>query len=304
MDRGQVARRDDGGSRTDRSDAVERAAAVPPVPRTRRARLRADAAERRVPLLGGADRRDAAELLGRRTRRHGRRRRHDRRHLRILLDQAGLRSCGLRRMKSSPRKSPPARGGEVSMDMSAFAARLAEVGAEVEAELEELLALGPRPPRARAARASARRDAPWRAGRGQTAAALPDDRDRAGARRCRRGAAARGRGDRMRALLFAHPRRSAGDGRRRSSARPARRCIRAFDEATAILAGDALLTLAFEVMADPATHPDGATRAALCVGLARASGLGGMVGGQMLDIAAESATAAVRAPTRSSCCRR
>ena len=47
-------------------------------------------------------------------------------------------------MKSSPRKSPPARGGEVSMDMSAFAVRLAEVGAEVEAELEELLALGTR----------------------------------------------------------------------------------------------------------------------------------------------------------------
>ena len=64
----------------------------------------------------------------------------------------------------------------------------------------------------------------------------------------------------------------------------------AFDEATAILAGDALLTLAFEIMADPATHPDGETRAALCLGLARGAGLGGMVGGQMLDIAAESAT--------------
>jgi farnesyl diphosphate synthase len=66
---------------------------------------------------------------------------------------------------------------------------------------------------------------------------------------------------------------------------------KAYDEATAILAGDALLTLAFEIMADPATHPDGETRAALCLGLARGAGLGGMVGGQMLDIAAESATA-------------
>ena len=66
---------------------------------------------------------------------------------------------------------------------------------------------------------------------------------------------------------------------------------RAFDEATAILAGDALLTIAFEAMADPATHPKGDVRAALCLGLARASGLGGMAGGQMLDIAAESATA-------------
>lgn len=60
-----------------------------------------------------------------------------------------------------------------------------------------------------------------------------------------------------------------------------------FDEATAILAGDALLTLAFEVLADEATHPDGAVRAALVATLARASGLGGMVGGQMLDLAAE-----------------
>ena len=62
---------------------------------------------------------------------------------------------------------------------------------------------------------------------------------------------------------------------------------RAFDEATAILAGDALLTLAFEVLADEATHESGAVRAALVTCLARASGLGGMVGGQMLDLAAE-----------------
>jgi farnesyl diphosphate synthase len=70
---------------------------------------------------------------------------------------------------------------------------------------------------------------------------------------------------------------------------------RAFDEATAILAGDALQTLAFEIVADPETHPDGAVRAALCLGLAHASGLGGMVGGQMLDIAAETATAPLSA---------
>lgn len=62
---------------------------------------------------------------------------------------------------------------------------------------------------------------------------------------------------------------------------------RAFDEATAVLAGDALQTLAFEVLADPATHPNGAVRADLVLGLARASGLGGMAGGQMLDLAAE-----------------
>lgn len=62
---------------------------------------------------------------------------------------------------------------------------------------------------------------------------------------------------------------------------------RAFDEATAILAGDALLTLAFDVLADPRTHDDPAVRAELVLALARASGLGGMAGGQMLDLGAE-----------------
>jgi farnesyl diphosphate synthase len=62
---------------------------------------------------------------------------------------------------------------------------------------------------------------------------------------------------------------------------------RAFDEATAILAGDALQTMAFEVMAAPETHADPAVRAELVLLLARASGLGGMAGGQMLDLAAE-----------------
>jgi farnesyl diphosphate synthase len=62
---------------------------------------------------------------------------------------------------------------------------------------------------------------------------------------------------------------------------------RAFDEATAILAGDALQTLAFEVLADPETHRDAQVRAELVLGLARAAGLAGMAGGQMLDLAAE-----------------
>jgi len=75
---------------------------------------------------------------------------------------------------------------------------------------------------------------------------------------------------------------------------------RAFDEATAILAGDALQALAFEILADPRAEPDAATRAALCAGLARAVGLAGMVGGQMLDIEAETvaATPAVEAIRR------
>ena len=62
---------------------------------------------------------------------------------------------------------------------------------------------------------------------------------------------------------------------------------KAFDEATAILAGDGLLTFAFDMLSRPETHPDAAVRIALVPGLPRAAGLGGMVGGQMLDLAAE-----------------
>ncbi len=62
---------------------------------------------------------------------------------------------------------------------------------------------------------------------------------------------------------------------------------KAFDEATAILAGDALLTFAFDVMARGEVHPDAGVRVALVSELARAAGLGGMAGGQMLDLAAE-----------------
>ncbi len=62
---------------------------------------------------------------------------------------------------------------------------------------------------------------------------------------------------------------------------------RAYDEATAILAGDALQTLAFDVMADGAVHADPQVRAELVLLLARATGLGGMAGGQMLDLEAE-----------------
>ena len=60
-----------------------------------------------------------------------------------------------------------------------------------------------------------------------------------------------------------------------------------WDEATAILAGDALQTLAFGLLADPSCHPDADVRVALVAGLAEASGAGGMVLGQALDIAAE-----------------
>ena len=61
----------------------------------------------------------------------------------------------------------------------------------------------------------------------------------------------------------------------------------AFDEATAILAGDALLTFAFDILAGPETHPDAAVRVELVGALTRAAGIGGMAGGQMLDLIAE-----------------
>ena len=67
-------------------------------------------------------------------------------------------------------------------------------------------------------------------------------------------------------------------------------CHAKFGEATAILAGDALMTLAFEVLAAAETHPDGALRCALIIGLARAAGAEGMVAGQMIDLAAEGKT--------------
>lgn len=60
---------------------------------------------------------------------------------------------------------------------------------------------------------------------------------------------------------------------------------REYDEATAILAGDALLTFAFELMAEPATHPDPQMRCKLITGLAKASGAHGMVAGQAADMA-------------------
>ncbi len=62
---------------------------------------------------------------------------------------------------------------------------------------------------------------------------------------------------------------------------------KAFDEATAILAGDALQTRAFEVLGEPDTHSDPSARAELVVALAHAAGARGMAGGQMIDMLAE-----------------
>jgi farnesyl diphosphate synthase len=62
---------------------------------------------------------------------------------------------------------------------------------------------------------------------------------------------------------------------------------KAFDDASAVLAGDALLTLAFELLVDSATHEDPYIRCELVAELAKAAGSHGMVGGQAMDIAAE-----------------
>ena len=73
---------------------------------------------------------------------------------------------------------------------------------------------------------------------------------------------------------------------------------RKYDEATAVLVGDALQALAFEVLADDATSSDPRVRADLVLGLARAAGSHGMVGGQMLDLLAETRTVDTNAVVR------
>jgi farnesyl diphosphate synthase len=73
---------------------------------------------------------------------------------------------------------------------------------------------------------------------------------------------------------------------------------RQFDEATAILAGDGLLTLAFETLGDAATHGDPGVRSELVLTLARAAGAAGMVGGQMIDLEAQHAELDLEAITR------
>jgi len=75
-------------------------------------------------------------------------------------------------------------------------------------------------------------------------------------------------------------------------------CHVRFDEATAILAGDALLTKAFQVLADPDTHSDPAVRSDLVAKLAHAAGDEGMVAGQMLDLMAEDTALGMSEVTR------
>jgi farnesyl diphosphate synthase len=75
-------------------------------------------------------------------------------------------------------------------------------------------------------------------------------------------------------------------------------CHKAFDDATAVLAGDGLLTLAFEVLSHPDAHGDPAVRCELVSALAAAAGSAGMVGGQMIDLIAEKQPLDIGAITR------
>ena len=89
----------------------------------------------------------------------------------------------------------------------------------------------------------------------------------------------------LHAYSLVHDDRPAMDDAATRRSKPS--CHLAFDEATAILAGDALQTMAFDILADGRTHSDPAVQIRLVAALAGASGLAGMAGGQMLDLQAE-----------------
>src|SRR5580698_1491018 len=171
-------------------------------------------------------------------------------------------------------------------DSSAFLMRLKQVGVEVEAMLERLLASAPlpgeieRPARLLAAMrhgvlAGGKRLRPFLVV--ETARALGET----GEGPLRAGAAV----DLLHCYSLIHDDLPAMDDDYLRRGRPT--VHKAFDDATAILAGDALLTLAFDVMARSDVHPNANVRIALVAELARAAGIGGMAGGQMLDLSAE-----------------
>ena len=182
------------------------------------------------------------------------------------------------------------RGLSAFMDDAAYAARLAVTGVAIERELDVLLQAEPRPGEpARPERLiEAMRYATLGGGKRlrpfltvETARAL----GRQDKGPLRAGAAI----ECVHAYSLIHDDLPAMDDDDLRRGRPTTH--RAFGEATAILAGDALQALAFEILAVPATDAIAEVRAALCAGLARAIGPAGMVGGQMLDIDAERATA-------------
>ncbi len=176
------------------------------------------------------------------------------------------------------------------MDDREFRARLAEAAAAVEAELDALLSFEPKPGEpARPRRLLEAMRYSTLGGGKRLRAFLVIETARALGRRDAGPVRAAAAIECLHAYSLIHDDLPARDDDDQRRGRPT--AHRAFDEATAILAGDALQTIAFEILADPGADPSAATRAALCAGLARAAGLAGMVGGQMLDIAAETSTA-------------
>jgi len=165
-----------------------------------------------------------------------------------------------------------------------LAGALARVAAEVESALEDLL---PAPEGAEARLAEAMRYATLGGGKRlraflvmQTAALFKVDR------RCaaRVGAAV----EMLHAYSLVHDDLPAMDDDDLRRGKPS--AHKAFDEATAILAGDALQARAFEVLAEPDTHSNPEARCELVAGLGLASGARGMAGGQMIDMLAEGQT--------------
>src|SRR5271166_1463451 len=175
------------------------------------------------------------------------------------------------------------------MNESAFAAKLAETRAAIERELEDVLGVEPRPGEpARPGRLIAAMRYATLGGGKRLRAFLTVEAARALGRADKGPRRAGVAIECVHAYSLIHDDLPAMDDDDLRRGRPSTH--RAFDEATAILAGDALQALAFEILADPATDPSADVRAALCAGLARAIGLAGMVGGQMLDLDAERST--------------
>jgi farnesyl diphosphate synthase len=169
----------------------------------------------------------------------------------------------------------------LSPDPSPLAERMAAVAEAVELELDRLL---PRPAGGQARLQEAMRYAVLGGGkrlRPFLVAAGAELFNVPSARALRAGAAV----ELIHGYSLVHDDLPAMDDALTRRGRPS--CHRQFDEATAILVGDALQSLAFEVLAQPATHPDPAIRCALVQKLARAAGVGGMCGGQMIDLEAE-----------------
>lgn len=171
----------------------------------------------------------------------------------------------------------------MSLATASFADELAAYGRRIETVLDELLS----PVDGRTARlVEAMRYAALGGGkrlRGYLIKASADLFEVAPEASLRAGAAL----EMVHAYSLLHDDLPAMDDARLRRGKPA--CHLAFDEATAILAGDTLLTLAFEVLSDPLTHADAAVRLELVRALSAGAGLHGMCGGQMVDLLGERA---------------